>query len=561
MRRRTLALLGACLVGCAGPGGPSAPEPAISREPPPIEAGVAPPAGPYAPGFDVLHYDLALSLPDTGRAIRGRARLRVARVAPVRDTLVLDLSGLAADTVRVGGDDVAFEHRAGKLRIPLPGGAGAGDTLSVEVAYHGQPDDGLILGRTAHGVGAAFADNWPDRARFWFPSIDHPSDKATVAFTVEAPAEWQVVANGVEIGGPDGSARGARRTWRWATEVPIPTYTMVVGATRFAIGSVEVPGCAAGERGGACVPVSFWVYPPDSARGAQAFARAGEMMRFYSDLIAPFPYEKLAHVQSATRFGGMENASAIFYPERGVSAGAELESTVAHETAHQWFGDAVTPAEWHELWLSEGFATYFGALFFEHADGPAAFRRILAAERAHYLASPVVGRPVIDTAERSLFALLNANSYQKGGLVLHMLRTLLGDEAFFEGVRRYYARHVHGTATTEALQRVFEEVSGRELGWFFEQWLRRPGYPVLRHTWRWDAASSEAEITIEQLQPAAWPTFRLPLVVEIALPSGVERRVIEVDDRREAVRVRLAARPAAVRIDPDGDVLAVIRTE
>ncbi|HEX7051987.1 MAG TPA: M1 family metallopeptidase, partial [Longimicrobiales bacterium] len=559
-------------------------------EPPPIKAGVAPPPGPYAPGFDALHYDIALALPDTGQFIRGVTGIRIALEAPERDTLALDLTGLAVDAVRLDGAAAAYRQEDGKLYVTLPADAGPGDTIAVEVAYSGRPDDGLIIGTNVHEQRTIFADNWPNRARFWFPSIDHPSDKATVEFAVSAPEPWAVVANGVRVEAHEGapepppveSAGAPRHTWRWATDVPIPTYTMVIGAAEFTtekVGDVCLGTTAparpdaAADGGRPCIEVSWWVFPPDSAHAARVFRRADEMIAFYSDLIAPFPYDKLAHVQSSTRFGGMENVGAIFYSEDALARGRDIESTVAHETAHQWFGDAVTEAEWRDLWLSEGFATYFAALFFERAEGVDRFREMMEANRTRYLESEWTNRPIVpqstgaagtttaDTSAASLFDLLNANNYQKGAWVLHMLRGLLGDSAFFDGIRRYYRAHEFGNAHTADLREALEAASGHDLQSFFEQWVFRPGHPRFRTSHTWDAASHTATITIEQVQPVDWPTFHIPLDIELDTPAGPIRRTIEIDERSERFDIRTAAEPSAIRIDPDGRVLKEVMTE
>lgn len=218
---RALAALGlaALLAACAGAARSTADAgvvdlPAVAATPPlavpdtldeprAIEAGLAPPPGPYAPGFDAVHYDITLALPDGGERIRGRVTARIALVEPRTDTLALDLTGLGVAGVRVDGLDTAFRQDTGKLHVPVSADAAVGDTIAVEVAYAGEPDDGLIIGENLHGERAAFADNWPNRARFWFPSIDHPSDKASVAFSVEAPAGWRVIANGELLEAPD----------------------------------------------------------------------------------------------------------------------------------------------------------------------------------------------------------------------------------------------------------------------------------------------------------------------------------------------------------------------
>ena len=546
-----------------GPALPATPPGRVPAEPAPIRAGRAAPPGTYG-DLDVVHYDVVLGLPAPGGSVvDGVAALRVRPASEGLGEVVLDFTGLAVLEVAVEGMAVEALHRDGRLAVPLPPGTGPADTVSVRIAYRGTPDDGLILGRDARGRPAAFVDNWPNRTRFWLPSVDHPSDKATAALTVHAPEGWRVVANGLPTAqdgpappAPDGSPR---RSWSWRTGVPVSTYNLVFGAARLEVVSLGVAACGrapASPRADGCVEVSAWLYPEDTGQAGRSFRRAAEMVDFYSGLVGPYPFEKLAHVQASTRFGGMENASAIFYSDEALARGRDLEGTVAHETAHQWFGDSVTEADWPELWLSEGFATYFGHLFFEHAEGEADFRARLEKDRAQVLASTDVLRPVIDREENDLFALLNANNYPKAGWILHMLRGILGDEAFFRGVRSYYARFAGGTATTQDFRRAMEEASGAELGWFFRQWLEEPGYPVLSVVHRWDPAAGEVAVTVRQVQDGTWPTFRFPLEVELAPGQGVSRRHrLEVTGREETFRFQASGPLRSVVVDPDGWVL------
>jgi aminopeptidase N len=555
---RAIGLLGLALpAACA-----AAPDRTAQPDPPPLEVGVVPPPLPYAPGFDALHYHIALTVPEAGRRIDARTTLVIALRSPLQDTLRLDLTGLRAYDVRVGigtrsgarPETAPFYQAEGRLVLAVPAGAGVGDTLHVHVAYGGEPDDGLVIGANVHGEWGAFGDNWPNRARFWFPSIDHPSDKATVSFEVRAPGGWRVLANGRLTEEP------ADGVWRYEMPVPLPTYLMVIGAARFAVGSVDdcADGGMAPARPDRCVPVTSWTFPADSAHGAHVFRRGGEMVEYYARAVGPYPYTKLAHAQAATRFGGMENAGAIFYSQDAVAERRDIEGTVAHETAHQWFGNAVTPHDWPHLWLSEGFATYYGALFFEHADGRDAFRERIDRARRAYLESHVRDLAMVDTLAipgDNLLGLLNANSYQKGAAVLHMLRGMLGDDIFFSAVRRYYNDHVHGTAVTADLRRAFELEAGQGLGWFFDQWVFRPGHPVLRFDWRWDAPHGEAVVELEQVQDRDWPVFRLPFDIEFDTPTGTVRRTGELRDRRATVRFALPGPPTGARFDPDGWLL------
>ena len=206
--------------------------------------------------------------------------------------------------------------------------------------------------------------------------VDHPSDKALVEWDVRAPATHRVIANGalLEETTEPGSRAAPRMTrTRWRTQRPIYTAVMVIGVAPFAVVELGDTACGLGELPG-CVRQSVWTTPAQRAVVPGNFERAGEIVALFSRLVGPYPYEKLAHVSSSTRYGGMENAGAIFYADNLFRPGSPSESLIAHETAHQWFGDAVTEREWPHVWLSEGFATYFAALWTEHAHGDSAFR-------------------------------------------------------------------------------------------------------------------------------------------------------------------------------------------
>ena len=535
-----------------------------SPEPLPIEAGIPAAPGEYDGLADVLHYDVELSL--GAPEILGRATLTVRPNGATE--LPLDFTGMGIGAVLADGRPARYDYARGKLAVTLPPGREDADT-DVTIEYFGTPDDGFVIRDNVHGDPVAFADNWPNRARYWLPSVDHPSDKATVAYTVHVPAGWQVIGNGALVGDPAPAAADAlgggegKTTWRWASEVPQPTYTMVVGAAGFAVESLGRAACGnapASPDADGCIDVSFWAYPEDAAFAREVFDRAPEMVDFFTETIGPYPFAKLANVQSATRFGGMENSSAIFYSERAIAAGRLGEGTVAHEVSHQWWGDSVTESDWTHLWLSEGFATYFGALFFEAADGVEDFRERMERSRRSFLRSGVTALPMVPAeAPENLFDLLNVNNYSKGGWVLHMLRGVVGDETFFRAMRAFYERHAFGTVLTDDLRQIFEEVSGRPLDWFFDQWVFQPGHPVLESEWEMSGDGSEVVLTVRQTQSADWPTFRLPMRVRVELggtaPGDALDATIELTGREQTFRIAVPSEPADVRIDPDGWVL------
>jgi aminopeptidase N len=524
--------------------------PAPSIDPLPRVAGVDEPPQPGVEsrtaedraGLDVLHYDLQIDL----RRLDDTVMTAIATIEVVpsleRPYIDLDFVGLRVDSVRMDGFRVPFAQGPEILRIRPA--VEFDELVTLEVFYDGRPRDGLFIGPDTGGDLSAFADNWPNRARWWFPANDTPRDKATADFYVRVPEGYSVVANGRFVGVEDDA-------WHWSTDVEIPAYTMVIGVAKFERAEIGDGACgnapAAGDSG--CVPVSIWALAGSGAYGEQRFSRAADMVDYYTEVFGPYPYEKLAHVQSSTRFGGMENSSAIFYAMGGWAEERMGEGVIAHETVHQWFGDSVTPSEWSHLWVSEGFATYFAAVYFQARDGDDALKAAMARGRQAIIGSDASNRPVVD--ERSdLFGLLNTNSYPKGGWILHMLRVKIGEEAFWNGIRSYYAEHENSVADTEDVRRVMEEASGQDLESFFQQWAYSPGFPKLAVSTRTDG--DETVVTIDQVQSPDWPTFtdvRLDLDVEWS-SGAVESHSLGLSSRSDELRIPTRGELAGITLDP-----------
>jgi aminopeptidase N len=521
----------------------------------------AQPSRPYRPAFDVSDYALTIDLPDTGSTIHGSAVITVARVARA-DTLRLDLLDLDVDEVSVDGRAAKFTRTNDGIDVVLPSRRSTNTTFEVDVEYGGAVKDGLIVRQDSAGRWTYFGDNWPNRARHWIPSIDHPSDKATVTWRVRAPAARTVIANGRLVSRkPIRGATGDRVETTWRESRPIAPYLMVIAAAPLAEYDVGDTACGLAELQ-RCVPQFVYVAPEQRDFLPGPFARVGEIVQLFSTLVGPFPYEKLAHLQSSTRFGGMENASAIFYADGGFRRATMRDGVVAHETAHQWFGDAVTERDWPHLWLSEGFATYFAALWTRAARGDSAFRADMANIRRVVLAdtTAVTHHPVIDSTETNLMELLNANSYQKGGFVLHMLRDQVGEGAFFSALKEYYRKNRHSTALTDDLQAEMERASNQKLGWFFDQWLRKPGYPTVQANWRYDAGNHEVVIDLAQSGP--FGEYEVPITVAAVDSAGSLHRTagrLKPNAGPIQLRIALAAPPASVVLDPDVELLAVLR--
>ena len=516
----------------------------------------APPT--YQPGIDVLDYDVALELPDTGAFLRGDVLLTVRRSAGV-SRLRLDLvDALTVRSVEVGGRAVVATHSNGKIDIPLDS---AGDSLRIRVVYDGMVSDGLVVRKDTKGRWTWFGDNWPDRARHWLPAVDHPSDKATVSWKVVAPVGRTVVANGTLVSTRRVTLKGKpMNETRWRESRPIATYLMVIAAGPLELYDIREPDCHVGDEG-QCVRQSVYVLPEVKSWLPGPFTAAGPIVSLFERLVGPFPYEKLAHLQSSTRFGGMENASAIFYDDKLFANRTLKDGIIAHETAHQWFGDAVTEREWGHVWLSEGFATYFAALWTQFVRGDAAYRSEMRTIRKEILADTIVAeRPVLDTAQKNYLALLNTNSYQKGGYILYMLQQQLGDSAFFGGIRTYYATYRHGTALSDDLRRELERSSGKPLTQFFDQWLRRSGVAEPAIGWAYDAAAGTVSLRVVQEGPRGAYELSLPVIVTDAAGTSTRATVnIPAEPRATIVLPgRYATRPRSLTFDPDERMLARI---
>ena len=523
-------------------------------------ASAQPARGPAArpqPGIDVQDYDFALTLSDDTDRIEGTATVRLRVMTDTLTAVRLDLisrnqaessapsqiSGMQVSTVTEDGRAVSYRHTNDILRIVPNTGLTAGKTHTFRIQYSGIPADGLIIGTNQHGDRTFFGDNWPNRARHWLPVVDHLSDKATIEFRVTAPAQYEVVANGSLV---SDSTSGGMRYSHWRSDVPLPPKVSVIGVADFA---VDTAGTVDG------VPVQSWVYPEDRGPGFQDLGQAPPILRFFEENLGPYPYDKLANVQSTTRYGGMENAAAIFYSEQAVADGEDSTPLLTHEIAHQWYGNTVTEADWPHLWLSEGFATYLTGLYLEHARGPEALASYMSGARTRvakfHEQNP--DEPLVDTTYSDPNELLNTNPYQKGAWVLHMLRRAVGTETFWEGLRAYYDRYRHQNASTGDFRMVMEDVSGKTLKPFFEQWTRRPGHPVIAGTWRYDAAENECVVTLRQTQDE--PPFDVP--VDVAFETGSRSvTTVSMQGRTETARVRCSRAPSSVTLDPDTQLLA-----
>jgi aminopeptidase N len=508
-------------------------------------------------GIDVQHYVLRVALSDDNDEISGHTTVTVRFVKDGLTEFALDLAspkdgkGMTVTDVSTGDISLRYTHQLDRLTIRLQSPSKAGDIRQYDIQYHGIPAGGLKMLKNKFNERCFFSVNWPTFARQWLPMIDHPYDKATSEFLVTAPSKYQVVANGAlveEIDVGDG-----RRMTHWKQSAPIASWLNNIGVAQFAVRHfTTVLG----------VPLSTWVFHQDRDAGIISLETPmRQAIEFYSDAVGPYPYEKLGGVEAAGMGGGMEHASEVFYGQSSIG-GRPQSSLVWHEVSHQWFGDSVTEKDWDDAWLSEGFATYFASLSQEHYDGRDAFVASMKRSRTGILA--MEKRPAtVAVVHDNLPEIADGHApvgivYQKGGWTLHMLRGQVGSDKFWAGIREYYRRFRDGNASTADFRQVMEEVSGTDLGWFFQQWLYRAGSPAVEGAWTYNAESKKIELELAQTQ--AGDVFRLPLDVSVSAqnaPPKIEK--IELTAEQQKFEIASEKEPASVELDPNVWILMDVK--
>ncbi|BDC99313.1 M1 family metallopeptidase [Persicobacter psychrovividus] len=499
--------------------------------------------------IDVLHYRFDILVNSINDSIQGTAQVHfLARENKSNFTLDLvgqsEDGGMLVDQVSAGGRQVDFSQDLDQLMIESA--ISKGDTATVTIKYAGVPKDGLIISQNRHGHKTFFGDNWPVRAKNYLPVMDRPDDKASVDWYITAPEYMSVVANGKLVSSQWHG--GMYKDWHYREATPIPTKVMVFGAAKLASWEIDGQG----------IPMKGFAYAEDSAKMHGALRVTNKVMDFFSEYIGPYPFEALWQVQSTTRYGGMENAGNIFYDENAVDDPKKMETLVAHEIAHQWFGNTVTEASWNDLWLSEGFATYFTAMYLEHEYGTAALNEYMGQARERLLAfkAKFPSKVVRPGGNPDPSKLLNAYSYQKGAWVLHMLRQEIGDAAFHAGIQKYYNTYKGKNASTADFERVMQSTTKRNLKGFFQHWLETPLLPRLSYTVAYDKEHKETIVTVKQHQDKL-----VKIKIEFMAITFEGDKIYfsrDLDQLEQTFRLQTGEQVNAIKLDPNDQILFLV---
>jgi len=515
--------------------------------------------------WDALEYALDVRLePDSAR-ISGWADVRLRVLAPAPEALErieLDFcDSLEAHFVVVNGtwlDPDSVRHEHDLLIIPLPAPLAAGEEARIRVSYEGKPRqqtfDGLKFGRVTDRP-IVWSFGGPRGARRWWPCKDHPEDKADrVYIRADVPAGLELVANGAAVAR---TPQGDRTVFEWLETAPIATYLVAIAAYPYSIYEDSyVPAGPRPEGEPEAMPILFYNYPESRAAWEPVQAKVKDMIAGFAEPFGEYPFlhEKYGHAQVPFA-GGMEHQTIT-------SLGNSGELVVAHELAHQWWGDEITCADFHDVWLNEGFATYAEALWLEQTQGIERYHAHM--ENAQFFGAGTIYVPEVSDPDRVYHPRL---SYAKGAWVLHMLRHVVGDEDFFEILRAFRARQrdlFGGVARTEDLATVASEVAGRDLHPFFRRWIGgagadsvNQGYPIYRYDWSASPAGPAWEVSLRVRQMQAGPLFPMPIDVEIWTGADLRDTTLVVENAAADTTYTLTVldEPRTVLLDPDQWIL------
>jgi hypothetical protein len=515
--------------------------------------------------FDAERYTIFLQItlpgPGSGR-VDGSVRIQARPVADPANVLTFDLYDvLALTSVRkTGGALLSTTRGSNQVQVTLDHTYQVGELIDITVIYGGTPPavnfNGLAFSFQTHGTGTSSQGpivsslSEPDFAPAWWPCLDRPDDKAIVDMDLRVPGNLTGVSNGLLVANilnGDGT-----RTFQWRSSYPISTYLVSVAVSNY----VTWTDFYTPVTGGPVMPVQHWVYPEKEAFARTDLNVTVPMLTFFSTTYGEYPFvaEKYGHVLFPFN-GGMEHQTVTSYGGALIKGNHQYDYIVAHELAHQWFGDAVGPAEWPEIWLNEGFATYGEVLWQEHLGGAVAMRNYVASLDSRPFTCPVYD-PLPECSD-----LFDHTVYDKGAWALHMLRHVVGDTAFFQGLRNYYATYKMGNATTPLFRQALEAASGLNLTSFFNRWVYQMGEPS--YSFGWTAASTAAgyvtHVRIDQQQVTG--LFDMPIDIRVTWSGGSQTFVVHNAALAQDMALPpVPGPPVQVAFDPDLWILKTVTT-
>ncbi|MEO0008480.1 MAG: hypothetical protein RJA20_2676 [Bacteroidota bacterium] len=535
---------------------------------------------PYNPAhtleIDLLHEKVEISFDWARRRANGRATLVMKPWFYTIDRVTLDAKNFDIDKVELVGQTgtLKYDYDNEKLTVYPGRKFTRKDTFALVITYTARPEereefggsDAITSDKGLYFINADGAD--PEKPRqiwtqgetesnsYWMPTVDKPNERCTQEMYITVEDKYRTLSNGLLISSVKNN--DGTRTDYWKMDQPHAPYLFMMAVGEFAVVKDKWRG----------IDVDYYVEPAFEQSARSIYPHTVEMLDFFSGkLNYTYPWQKYAQVVVRDYVSGaMENTTAVIFGEFMQKSARELrfdsetnEKVVAHEMFHHWFGDLVTTESWANLTLNEGFANYSEYLWFEHKHGRDAADNHLMTEQQGYVESAYGGgHPLIHYGYDNREDMFDAHSYNKGGCVLHMLRQQLGDEAFFESLNRYLTNNKYTAVEVDELRMAFEEVTGQDLHWFFDQWFIGAGHPVLDISYGWEENIKKASVTVRQSQEGDKVTrvFNLPLKVDIYDASGnAERHSIRVTKREQTFYFDLPGKPSLINVDADKALL------
>ena len=501
--------------------------------------------------FKVKHYGLELRINPSAKSIMGNLSMDAIVISKHLKTISLDMADdLKVLSVKSEGCSANFEHNKGRLVIHLPHSYEAKCPFTVIIAYHGFPTgSGFVFGE--HGpVPMIYSYGLPFSAQQWFPCKDTPEDKAESAdITITVPATLYAVSNGKLTGKK--TNRDGTKTFQWKIHYPIYPDVISVAISNYSTFTLRYQYSPSES-----MPITFYVYPEDLEKAQRQFSVLPEMIKHHAAAFGAYPFlkEKYGVAEFAKR-SFREHQTIPSFAADLVTGDHQNDWVLAHELAHQWFGDCISVKNWSDVWLNEGFANYAYALWTESTGGKSSYFELMRRWDKDEFEGSVFVKDVRNAAQ-----LFSETTFQKGAWILHMLRHVLGDAAFSRALKSYVQTYAYKSASTEDFQRVCENEYGQPLDWFFKEWVYGRNRPTYQYSWLANRTGSvnTVRINIDQAQKDE-QVFQMPLDVVIKSDKQEERFVAWQSARSQSFDFTVAGIPKAVEIDPEGWVLKNIK--
>ena len=513
--------------------------------------------------YDIQHLKLEVSFDQPQKMVFGTATYTITPINDGLRVIELDEIDLTFKSVTLNNKALNYSSEDGKLRIDLDRAYDESEFFDIVINYQAQPKMGLYFIQPEEGYPDKPWQIWSqgemEENRFWYPCYDFPNDRMTSEMIVTVPNGQIVISNGELVEVIENKVDNTK-TYHWQENIPHVNYlnSLIVG------NFVEIQD----EWDG--IPVNYYVEPQDSAKAKRSFAKTPDMVRFFSEKIGiRYPYEKYTQTTvSGFMWGGMENISATTLTNNTLhDQRADLDNTsdglVAHELAHQWWGDLLTCKNWNHIWLNEGFATYFDALYVEHNLGKDEYLMEMEGNRKIYLREDSIEyrRPIVYNYYEDPYQMFDRHTYQKGAWVLQMIRYVLGDELWWKAIHYYGERFEGYIVETNDFRQAIEDATGKSVEWLFDEWLYRGGYPEYLVNWEWNADSNSVLLNVKQIQAIneVTPLFRMPIEIEISGEFGEKFYVINVDQQEETFEFQIPSKPQRVEFDPREQILKKLK--